>query len=174
MNETACDTANSTHALIRAGGPHPSMRGAPDLFARFIGDWEFDIDQYENGNTRHGRGSWHFDWVLDGRAIQDVWIVEPDAGVDDGEFGTSLRYPDPEAGVWRVAWMGPVRKTRNLLTARGTAEGITLETTNLRGTPERWMFSDITPDSFVWRALVARDIGEWVMRTEMRVRRRAP
>jgi hypothetical protein len=38
----------------------------------------------------------------------------------------------------------------------------------------RWIFSEITADSYRWRSIVADDGSEgWRLATEMRVRRRA-
>jgi hypothetical protein len=46
------------------------------LYGRFIGDWEMEaVVHAEDGTTHAARGEIHFGWVLEGRAIQDVWIL---------------------------------------------------------------------------------------------------
>ena len=47
------------------------------LFGLFVGEWEFDWTGYdEDGDeTLTERGEWIFGWVLEGRAVQDVWII---------------------------------------------------------------------------------------------------
>src|ERR1700749_4421411 len=48
------------------------------LYGWLIGAWEMDVLAHgENGATHKGTGEIHFGWVLEGRAIQDVWITPP-------------------------------------------------------------------------------------------------
>lgn len=55
-----------------------------------IGDWVMDATVHkDDGTAFKGSGEIHFGWVLQGRAIQDVWILP-------GVFhGTTLRIYDP-------------------------------------------------------------------------------
>ncbi len=55
-------------------------------------------------------GEWHFGWALEGRAVQDVWIVPPrgelrrgDAAANVNSYGTTLRVYDPDIDAWRDA-----------------------------------------------------------------------
>ena len=70
----------------------------------------------DDGTTAHGpRGEIHFGWVLEGRAIQDVWILP---GVF---YGTTLRVYDPGLDAWHILWSDPVKQyyTRQIGRARG-------------------------------------------------------
>jgi hypothetical protein len=103
--------------------------------------------------TRHGRGEWHFAWVLGGRAVQDVWIVlrraegaEPDGRYD---YGTSLHFVDPALGAWRSTWFGPTRRAHGFI-ARRLGEDVVLESLPVSGRM-LWVFSDITQAGFTWR-----------------------
>src|SRR5262249_59278496 len=57
-------------------------------------------------------------WVLEGRAIQDVWIV-PRRGagrLGDGlsnvnVYGTTLRTYDPRLDAWHIQWTDPVTQS---------------------------------------------------------------
>jgi len=61
---------------LQAGGPAVDRGGNMDLYAWLIGSWELDVTGHlPDGNTRRRPGAWHFGWVLEGRAIQAVWIV---------------------------------------------------------------------------------------------------
>jgi hypothetical protein len=43
-----------------------------------VGCWFAVVHDYdEDGTVRVGSGEWWFNWILEGRAIQDVWIVPP-------------------------------------------------------------------------------------------------
>ena len=72
------------------------------------------------------RGEWHFGWALEGRAIQDVWIVPPrgelrhgDAAANVNSYGTTLRVYDPRIDAWQIQWTDPV--TQNFLQMIGRA-----------------------------------------------------
>ena len=86
------------------------------LYGWLIGRWEMDaVVQRDDGSKHSGRGEIHFGWVLEGRAIQDVWILP---GVF---YGTTLRVYDPGIDAWHILWSDPVRQfyTRQIGRARG-------------------------------------------------------
>jgi hypothetical protein len=63
-------------AVLHADRPAPDRADALALYGRFIGDWDADIATYTpDGVRHHGQGEIHFDWILEGRAIQDVWMA---------------------------------------------------------------------------------------------------
>lgn len=46
-----------------------------NLFGHFVGEWDFEwIDCYGTAEERHIKGEWIFQWILEGTAIQDVFI----------------------------------------------------------------------------------------------------
>ena len=62
-----------------------------NLYGWLIGRWTMDATVHlDNGDTHRGPGEIYFGWVLEGRAIQDVWILP---GVF---YGTTLRVYDPD------------------------------------------------------------------------------
>ena len=96
-------------ALISAG-PHPQISSANQIFAPFVGSWRLQVSWFDMDGrlSRQERGEWHFSWVLEGRAIQDIWIVPPrdarNQRSDLYDYGTSLRFFDPEIQAWRSTW----------------------------------------------------------------------
>ncbi len=66
---------------------NPALPEALNYFGKLIGSWQ--IDYAECDNSRAIKGEWHFAWVLDGMAVQDVIILP------DYEYGTSLRIYNP-------------------------------------------------------------------------------
>src|SRR5262245_46625206 len=49
-----------------------------DIYGWLIGGWEAAVYDYSADGTAHkSSGEWHFGWVLEGRAVQDVWIAPP-------------------------------------------------------------------------------------------------
>jgi hypothetical protein len=111
--------------------------------------------------------------VLEGRAIQDVWIVPPRSSrrskrsIQNNRYGTSLRVYDPAAGVWHVTWINPVSGAFNTLVGRRQGNEIVQEGKNPDGSLIRWTFSDITPRSFYWRGEASSDEGKtWRLEAE--------
>jgi hypothetical protein len=167
---------------LGADGPSTDRAGKMDLYGRLIGSWELDVTQIsDDGRKRRRRGEWHFGWALEGRAIQDVWIVPPRGELRDGDaaakvnsYGTTLRVYDPEIDAWRIQWTDPV--TRNFLSMIGRAQGENIVQLGTRpdGALLRWSFSDITPDSFIWRGEVSADHGaSWRLNVEFTAKRKA-
>jgi hypothetical protein len=165
---------------LRAEGPADDRGGKMDLYGRFIGSWELDVTQFpEDAPVRRRKGEWHFGWVLEGRAIQDVWIVPPrgelrrgDAAANINSCGTTLRVYDPRSDAWQVQWSDPV--TQSFLQMIGRAEGddIVQLGTRADGRLVRWSFSEITENAFLWRGEISADGGvSWRMVTEFTARR---
>src|ERR1700687_558097 len=82
---------------LDAGGPAADRAGNMHLYGWLVGSWELDVVGYpDHGPQRRRPGEWHFGWVLEGRAIQDVWIVpsrqarRPGEAVENGFYGTTL------------------------------------------------------------------------------------
>jgi hypothetical protein len=153
--------------LLAASGPHPDHADKLMLFGQFVGAWEFEGFYTASGSRHAATGEWHFGWVLDGRAIQDVLICPP------VEYGSTLRFYDPEIDAWQITWITPPNRAVVRLVGRPVEDEIVLDGDGATGRL-RWMFRDIAPDSFVWQGYLSRDGGEtYEQREEMRLRRRA-
>jgi len=163
---------------LAASGPNAEYAEKLMLFGQFVGDWEADFTVYGPDSSKETvKAEWHFAWVLDGRAVQDVFIIPRRADRDNSswtrqDYGTCLRFYDPNLDCWRVAWVSP--RHGEILTFHATQIGdeIVLEGKDLNGTPMRWIFSDITPNSFHWRRVFSTDGGAtWKLHKGMSVRR---
>src|SRR5947209_6048636 len=99
---------------LAAEGPFPEYADKLMVFGRLVGSWDIEGRFFdEDGNvTNERRGEWHFGWVLEGRAIQDVLISPPRDGREPGqasqEYGTTIRAYDPKLDAWRVTFVAPV------------------------------------------------------------------
>ena len=114
-------------------------------------------------------GELHFGWVLGGRAVQDIWIVpgrgEPGEGGPPLAFhGSTIRFYDPAIDAWRSTWIEPVNGRVRRFIGRPAGDDILLLSDE--DEPQlRWRFTDITPDSFRWRAEISHDGGAtWELR----------
>ncbi len=163
-------------AVLAASKPHPSLGDKGQVWDRFVGTWDCDFGFFlEDGSTRRAAGELEFGWVLDGRALQDIWISYPSDGSQERKIGTSLRFYDDKAEAWRVVFVSPTYGA--FLAVQGGVEGdrIVLRGTDEEGATLRWSFNDMQADSFVWRGEKSRDGGKtWRLEEEHRMRRRPP
>ncbi len=158
--------------LIAAAGPFPEFADQLMLYGQFVGSWDIDATWYEPGGEAHkGRGEWHFGWILGGRGVQDV-LFSVGAPVD--HYGTTLRCYDSALGVWHVTWMQPYGGEFVHLVGRQVGDRIVQEGNGSDPRRrERWSFTEIEPDSFLWVGEVSFDGGAtWTLEQEMRARRR--
>lgn len=144
-------------ASLLSDGPHPAIPAEQQIFAPFIGSWDLTVRWFDEAGdlAREEQGEWHFAWILEGRGIQDVWIVprRPErAGRSDiYEYGTSLRFFDEALDAWRSTWIGPMHRVVRTFVARKIGDQVMLETTEGDVPRMRWSFADIQENSFSWR-----------------------
>jgi hypothetical protein len=165
-------------SALLSSTPHPSIPEDRRIFEPFVGSWDLVVSWWGEGGslTRRESGEWHFARVLEGRAIQDVWIVPPCGSRtgDTYEYGTSLRFFDPEIDAWRSTWIGPEHGVVRLFVARRIEDRVVLETKTEDGRAMRWSFSDIRPDGFTWRNEVETDTGWFLQQDFVATRRNEP
>lgn len=166
--------------VLGAPGPEPGRAEKMGLYEPLLGSWEVEVvDHLDNGEKRVQQGEWHFAWVLEGRAIQDVLIVPARSGRNPGEapgdgnrFGTSIRVYDPRQDAWSVTWLNPVTGKTNRLVGRQAGYGIAQIGMEEDGSLIRWSFREIALRSFRWLGEVSRDGGRtWKLVVEFFARR---
>ena len=170
--------------VLHAGGPNPALADKLKTYAFLPGRWHADVLVHgEALGDRLHRGTCQIDagWILDGRAIQDVWAIPdatqaarsaPQLPITGNWFGTTLRVYDPAIDAWRISWIDPARST--FMRQIGRAEGDRIVQLGKAddGRHWRWSFSDITDASFHWRAEVSLDDGRtWTLIVEVLARR---
>jgi hypothetical protein len=171
---TTPDFRREMITALPATGPRPSLGDEARVFDRFVGTWDTEYIAYaDDGSVSRMPGEVRFGWVLDGWALQDIWITYPDGASKERNIGTTLRFYDEEAGTWRIIWVYPARRTITLLTGGLVGDRIVLEGQDKDGTCLRWSFNDIRRDSLVWRGEISRDDGRtWRLAQEHRFSRR--
>jgi hypothetical protein len=142
------------------------------LFGQFIGDWDITEARYPqpDGSEIKRKGEIHFGWILDGRAVQDVWMMYDEKTRRAVPAGTTIRFYDREIDAWHSIWISPVQNALQTFIARKVNDEIVLEGRTKEGYPENWIFSQITPTSFRWRSMETHDNGKtWQLTEEMKV-----
>ena len=86
-----------------------------------------------------------------------------------------MRYYDPKIDAWHVIWFSPKQGVVQSFVARKEGDEIVLRGKTKEGYPEHWIFSEITPTSFRWRAVESHDAEKtWLLTEEIRVHRSEP
>src|SRR5262245_24681971 len=108
-----------TQAMLEVLGtsrPNAALADKLRLYGQFVGSWRLDIAYKAfNGALLRDEGEWHFAWLLDGKAIQDVWIFPARDRRDPAKpqpwhmYGTTLRWYDPALDAWHITWFDPSR-----------------------------------------------------------------
>lgn len=130
---------------LHADGPAPDRADKMALYAFLVGSWRMEGFAMRADGTQHkDRGEIHAGFVLEGRAIQDVWIF-PTAF-----HGSTLRIYDPGLDAWHILWSDPLKQYYTRQLGRAAGPDIVQEGRAENGDIIRWRFIERTPDSFRW------------------------
>lgn len=175
-------TAKSATGLLdvlAAAGRSSEIPESADCYGWLIGSWQLEVRNYWGDVRALGlKAEAHFGWVLEGRAVQDVWIL-PVRAQQTGEIdpsrrthGTTLRVWDAGLQAWRVIWISPGTGARVDLVGRWSGKDVVQIGTLPNGTPTRWIFSEVTRDSFRWTGESLQADGHtWKLEGEFLARR---
>jgi len=141
---------------------HARARDIPesaDAYGWLVGSWELDIRMYWATDVadRGLKGEAHFGWALEGRAIQDVWIMprlaDRTQNLDKhmNMYGTTLRAWDPSIQAWQITWTNPAGDHHERQIGRRVANDVVQLGARPDGTITRWTFTEITTNSFHWK-----------------------
>jgi hypothetical protein len=177
MNTTFIET-DPMHATLAASGRSHEIPDSADAYGWLVGSWELDLVGYDDeGNVIRSTGEAHFAWVLEGRAVQDVFINPrrsergPASPGFANWYGTTIRIYDPTIQGWRVYWFNPHDGIRAELIGRRRGREIVQEGKFPDGTAIRWTFSDITENAFRWRGERIEPDGTWRLQVEFHATR---
>lgn len=179
MSTTSLVNSIDFHPAFFASARSPEIPEAADAYGWLIGSWELDVLRYGvDVSTRGIKGEVHFSWVLEGRGVQDIWIMprisDRTADIDRARnmYGTTLRVWDAALEAWVVTWVNPVTGRRDELIGRWSGKDVVQIGTHSDGTPIRWIFSEITRDSFRWIGEALQPDGKtWKLEGEFRAKR---
>ena len=126
-----------------------------NYFGKIIGSWE--INYIEGNNSLAIKGEWHFSWVLEGMAIQDVIILP------DYEYGTSLRIYNPDTHTWDVAY----GYTGKIIRLEAKKQDDKIMLTFVNEERRKWVFTKIEDYCFHWENITVKEDGEWYINAEI-------
>jgi hypothetical protein len=154
---------------------NPSIGEEAKTFDLLVGTWDADFTFYRpDGTVFHKKGELLFGWVMDGHAVQDLWIGYPTEDQKERTIGTTIRFFDTALKQWRVVFVNP--QFNYVVTAQGGREGdrIVLHGQDTDGLLIRWTFSEMKPDSFHWQGEKSHDGGKtWKVEEDHHMKRRS-
>lgn len=161
----------------------PTDKKDISLFGQFVGEWDFEWIGYEEGKPdRHIIGEWIFSYILEGNAVQDVFIwpsrkehlIKPQP---DEEYGTTLRIPKwDDPNIWYITYGCNLGGPTARLIAK--VENGDIIQTGINDNKDdttiwQWNFTEITNNSFHWQNRYSKDNGEtWVVSADIYAKRR--
>jgi hypothetical protein len=182
MTSPATQENVNFHAALAADHRSRIIPDHADAFGWFVGDWELDILNYwgQDVAARGIKGEVHAGWVLQGLAVQDVWIMPrlsdrtPNLDKKLNMYGSTLRVWDETIQAWRITWMNPAGDHYEQQIGRRIGNDIVQLGNRPDGTTTRWSFTEITANSFHWLGEALQPDGKsWRLEGEFRARRMA-
>ena len=163
-----------------ADGPAEEYAKQMELYGQFVGDWTTETRAFNaDGTVETSQWDVRFAWVLEGRAIQDLWITPsrnvraPGWHEPGNRYSTTLRMYDPKLDAWHILWVDPPSGAILRQLGRRVGDEIVQMTVPAdNGELTRWVYRDITRDTFRWSNERSMDQGaSWQLVQEMRARR---
>jgi len=181
---TTIETENKTDFHHMLGAPHRSLEipESDDAYGWLVGSWDLDVVRYAGVDVtaENLKCEVHAAWVLEGRAVQDVWIMPryldrtASLGNTMNMFGTTLRVWDGTIQAWRIMWRNPAGDHHEDQIGRRSGADVVQIGTRPDGTPTRWRFTEITTDTFHWLGEALNPDGQtWRLEGEFHARRRS-
>jgi hypothetical protein len=176
--------ASAFALALHAPGPAPDRADKLALYGWLVGRWDIEVLAFDERGTRHeSRSEVYAGWVLEGRAIQDVWMIpsraergrgpQSDFPVTGAWYGTTLRVYDPSLDAWHIHWIDPATQFQARMIGRASSAGIVQEGKLPSGALLRWSFNDIAARSFRWRGEISQDGGQsWRLQVDIAALRR--
>ncbi|WP_116136540.1 hypothetical protein [Trinickia diaoshuihuensis] len=161
MNPIGSGAPAAFLSALASPGRATQIDEADDVYGWLVGSWALQVLHYRGYDVREQglTGELHACWVLDGRAIQDVWIMPAREDRRAGRmasdpqndmYGSTLRAWDPGLRAWRISWNNPARGHRETQTGRRIGSEIVQTGARADGQATRWRFTDITAERFHW------------------------
>lgn len=89
------------------GPANPEAPEGIEQYGRFVGTWTC-ASQFRNPEGEWQKApskpTWRWHYALNGHAVQDVWIPDPENSPPGAAMGTNLRVYDKENDTWDMVW----------------------------------------------------------------------
>jgi hypothetical protein len=179
MTTIETEKKSDFHNLLVAPHRAPEIPESEDAYGWLVGSWELGVLRYAGMDVvaKRIKCEVHAAWVLEGRAVQDVWIMPrfldrtASLGKAMNMYGTTLRVWDATIQAWHITWRNPAGDHHEEQIGRRAGKDVVQVGVRPDGTPTRWSFTEITRDSFHWLGeALSPDGRTWKLEGEFRAR----
>lgn len=158
---------------IAAEGPNPDHAENLMLLGRLTGTWELAMLSFDQeGNAQESSKAWLLGWTLEGRAVQDVITISPDAAVVG--YGTTVRSFNHGTGLWWMVWQDPRAGESSVLFACAEGDRVVLcgpWTIGGSRWPFRWTVWEINSSPFRCECHILQGGEAWRLADKLQAKR---
>ncbi|HKJ17500.1 MAG TPA: hypothetical protein VJ984_09145 [Xanthomonadales bacterium] len=160
---------------------NPEAPEGVDQYGQLAGTWKCTpASRQPDGSMLESdfRPTWIWTYVLNGAAIQDIWIPDPAAPAGGGGMGTNLRVYDAEQDAWEMVWttesLGGFQKFSAKMTDGNMVMNGDLPAGAFPAHMARITFHNIQPDHFDWKyeASAPGDGQNWQLQSTLTCERK--
>ena len=160
--------AIASHDTVANTGAHKNLAAAESktkipqnaLFDQLVGTWDVTYEFTDkNGNARRDRGQVHYSWILDGKALQEIWTSASE-DKDPQPFGTTINFYDRKRQHWTAVWVYPAEGMTLIMTGGEVDGRFVLTGFDESGALQRWSTNVVQSDSIVIRLDISNDDGK--------------
>lgn len=127
---------------------------------KLAGTWNVRYEFVDKtGQSRVNNGQVQYTWILDGKALQEVWTSDSESK-DPRPFGTTINFYDPKRQQWTAVWVYPSQGETFQMTGGDVSGNFVLTGHDRSGALQRWSTSLVTADSVIGRFDISRDEGK--------------
>jgi len=154
---------------LQALEKHDKAPAATEHWGKLVGNWDIVFESIDSqGNVQSSfEGEWNWFYVLNGFAIQDVFILPPRKKAEDPKavfYGIGIRIYNERLNKWESVWVDTGNKKLEFREASSNEKEITLYQTNIEGQKIRINYVDMTKKSFEWKQEVYNEEdGKWIV-----------
>lgn len=140
-----------------------------DWFGDLVGEWDIIwTSRMRSQSPKTEKGEWIFSRVLNGCAIQDLFIVlsreeRVRLNMPNAEYGTTIRMYRPDLKLWEIYYTCIGEYIRLSANKDGDKIVLTEQSGNMK-----WVFSDICETSFHWQNIRKNETGIWEVECDCR------
>src|SRR5437764_4779965 len=108
--------------VLGVPNPNSALGEEAQTVDRLVGTWDADFTfPKPDGTVFRKQGELHFGWVMDGYALQDLWIGYPTGTQKARTIGTTLWFFDTKLKQWRDVFINP--QSGDFVTMQGGRDG---------------------------------------------------
>ena len=165
--------SNAQEALkdlgLQASAKNDNAPKAIEDWGQLVGNWNIVFESVDqSGNVQQSfEGEWNWFYILNGYAIQDVFILPPRSKATNPDtlfYGVGIRIYDETLNKWESVWVDTSNKKLEFREASSKDGEIVLFQTNAKGEKLKITYFEITEQSFEWKQEVFDTTKEnWIV-----------